>query len=150
MHFSGSHPYTIDAKGRIAIPARFREQMSVEDQSELRLARSVRGEDPHLKLYPKRSWSALQARIDAVANPVQRRAARRVIVGGAHLVTLDSQGRVLVPATLREFASLGTEAVIVGDGDHIQIWSPTAWDSAFAEAVSELADAESLLADLGF
>ena len=150
MHFSGAHPYTIDAKGRVAIPARFREQMSVEDQSELRLARSVRDEDPHLKLYPKRAWSALQARIDAVANPVQRRAARRVIVGGAHLVTLDGQGRVLVPSTLRDFASLDGEAMIVGDDDHIQIWSPDVWEQAFAGAISELADAESVLADLGF
>lgn len=149
MNFSGYHPYTMDAKGRVAIPARFRDQMSVDDASELRLVQSV--SDPqHLKLYPKTAWSSLLSRIESIDNAHQRQAFRRHIVGGAHLVTFDVQGRILVPPVLRDRAQLAGDVTIVGEADHIQLWTPAAWQAAYGDALGTMRDSGVLLAELGF
>lgn len=149
MNFSGYHPYTMDAKGRVAVPARFRDQMSPEDASELRLTLSV-SNPQHLKLYPRTAWATLQERIESIDNAHQRQAFRRHIVGGAHLVGFDVQGRILVPPQLREKAGLAGDVVIVGEGDHVQFWAPAAWDAAYGEALAVMRDSGALLAELGF
>lgn len=122
MAFSGKYPYTLDAKGRVAVPARFREQIAREPVADLRLSLSADLE--HLKLYPATAWEQLLARIESIANPSQRKAAKDFVFGNTHEVVFDGQGRILVPQELRSAAGLGSEVTIVGYGDHVQMWAP--------------------------
>lgn len=148
LHFSGTHTYSVDAKGRVAIPSRFREQMARAGESELVLAPALR--EPHLKLYPGSSWSILREKIDGIGNPLQRQAVRRAILSRAHEVSTDGQGRILVPQLLRAFAEITDDVVVVGDGDHVQFWSPAHWDKALGTSIENIVKADALLADLGY
>lgn len=148
MNFSGTYAYAMDAKGRIAVPARFREQMARAGESELVLAPALR--EPHLKLYPGSSWLRLRDKIEAIGNPLERQKVRRAVLSRAHDLTGDAQGRVLVPQMLRSYAGIGDDVVLVGDGDHVQMWSPARWDEALKASVDGILDAEALLADLGY
>lgn len=148
MQFSGTHPYAVDAKGRVAIPARFREQIVRAGEQELFLAPALR--DPCLKLFPGAAWRALRAQLERIPNPQQRQSAKRAILSRAHEVATDTQGRVLLPAVLREHASIGSEVVVVGEGDHIQFWAPARWEAALQSAIDDVSGAETMLAELGF
>lgn len=148
LYFSGTHEYALDAKGRVAIPSRFREQLIQADGHSLYLAPAV--QERHLKLYPRSAWEHLRTRLEAISNPHKRRAFMRTILSRSHEVSLDSQGRVLIPQGLREYAELSGETLIVGEGDHVQFWSPRNWNAALDAALEEVADSGSLLADLGF
>jgi MraZ protein len=148
VHFSGTYAYAMDAKGRVAVPARFRDQMAKAGETELVIAPAIK--EPHLKLYPGSSWLALREKIEAIGNPLERQKVRRVVLSRAHDLSPDGQGRVLVPQMLRSAAGIGEEVVIVGDGDHVQLWSPARWDEALQASVDGILDAEALLADLGF
>ncbi len=148
MHFSGTHPYSIDAKGRIAIPARFREQILRNDSDQVQIVSSI--DEPCLQVIPQSAWERLQARINEIRNPVQRKAFARGIISEAHQVGLDNQGRVLVPGRLREFAGLENDVLVVGVNDRIQLWSPRNWDAAREDALEIMRESDALLADLGF
>lgn len=139
----------MDSKGRIAIPARFRDQISADEASELRLAQS-HSDPEHLKLFPKTAWNQLIASVEAKSNAAQKQAFRRLVVGGAHLVSFDVQGRILVPQLLREAAELKSDVVIVGEVDQIQIWSPTLRQKAIDNSRAILRESSALLADVGW
>ncbi len=117
----GEYEHTIDDKNRLTLPARFREQ----------LAGGVvvtRGMDGCLYAYPRDDWSELEARV-AELDPLTReaRTIQRHFFSGASEAELDRQGRLLVPPSLREYAALGGEAMVVGSRDHIELWEPTRW-----------------------
>lgn len=113
----------MDSKGRIAIPVRFREQISPEDAADLRLVQSYIKPE-HLKLFPKTAWNRLINNIETKGTASEKAAFRSLVVGGAHPVTFDVQGRILVPPILRDAAKLAGDVLIVGAIDQIQIWSP--------------------------
>jgi MraZ protein len=123
--FLGQYSHTLDAKGRITIPARFREELD----SGLVL---TRGYDPYLIAYPQAEWIKLAEKIAEVPKTSHMaRSYGRFVFGGASEVTLDSAGRVLVPPFLREYAHLEQEAVIVGVNTYIEIWEPEIWHRTF-------------------
>ena len=119
--FLGRYSHTVDGKGRLALPARFRDE----------LANGVvvtRGFDACLLVYPTAAWLPLAERVAALSiSDPDVRLLRRMLFANAIDMQLDAQGRVLVPAELRTHASLEREAVVVGMHTFIEIWSPDGW-----------------------
>ena len=117
----GEYNHTIDAKGRLIIPARFRELLGEEFIL-------TKGLDGCLSIYPMDAWEAFETKLRAL--PLTNKNARtftRFFVAGATNCELDRQGRILVPQTLREFVGLEKEVVLTGNLDRIEIWSKEKW-----------------------
>jgi MraZ protein len=121
--FTGEYRHTVDEKGRIAVPARFRARLAEGSM----LANWI---DGCLAIFPRADWEELDARISSLpfTDPIGRQL-QRFLYGGANEIELDRQGRFVVPASLREYAALRTEAVVVGSRDHAEIWAPDRWAS---------------------
>lgn len=121
--FLGRFGYSVDQKGRLAVPARFRDALGAA-------AVLTRGIDPCLVLYPLDTWRPLAEKIDAlpIADPAAR-AFRRLLYAEAAHVELDSQGRMLLPPELRGWAGIDRDAIIVGVHTSIEIWSPAGWQA---------------------
>lgn len=126
--FRGVNPINLDAKGRMALPARYRE--SVREYSEGRMVVTIDTEDKCLLLYPQPEWDEIQARIDALSsfNKAVRRI-QRLLTGHATDLELDANGRMLLPAPLREYAQLDKKIVLLGQGNKFEIWSEELWNS---------------------
>ena len=129
--FTGEFRHSIDAKGRVAVPARFRAELATG-------AHVSRWMDNCLAIFPNQAWQKLADRVgeqryaDAGA-----RAFSRFLFSGAFEVELDAQGRVVLPSALREFASLKGDAVVVGALDHIELWEPGRWSAAAEDMSSD-------------
>ncbi len=123
--FRGSSFHTIDIKGRIIIPKRFRDFISDRDGHRLMVSRM----DKSLVVYSLKEWEKIESKILSLAekNDNMRRF-RRVFIGGAFECIWDKQDRILVPPTLRGYAGLDKEIVLVGVLDHFEIWSRENWD----------------------
>jgi MraZ protein len=122
--FLGQHAYTLDDKGRLTIPARFREELS----SEIIL---TRGLDRCLVVYPIDVWEELSRKVTSLPITDPRgRALRRVFFADAINAELDRQGRILIPERLRAYAGLelSSEVSIVGLDRFIELWSPARWE----------------------
>ena len=119
--FLGRHAHTLDAKGRLAIPARFRDALA--DGLVL-----TRGIDRCLSLYPMPTWRALAEKVGALPiTDADARNFRRMVFAEAVDLALDAQGRILVPPELRRYAGLERDALVVGVDASIEIWSPAGW-----------------------
>ena len=128
--FTGEYRHTVDEKGRIAVPAKFRAQLGAG-------AVVSRWLDACLAIHTTQGWDSLAAKVAAL--PITDQNARRfqrLIFAGAAEVELDRQGRVLLPAYLREHIDLGTEAVVVGSRDHAEIWVPATW-ATYAQGLED-------------
>ncbi|MCI8591207.1 MAG: division/cell wall cluster transcriptional repressor MraZ [Lachnospiraceae bacterium] len=120
--FMGEYSHSIDAKGRLIIPSKFREQLGEEFVL-------TKGLDGCLSIYPMNEWQAFEEKLKAL--PLTNKNARtfsRFFVAGATSCELDRQGRVLIPATLREFAGLEKDVVLTGNITRIEIWSKAKWE----------------------
>jgi MraZ protein len=123
--FRGSSFHTIDVKGRIIIPARFREIIRADGEEGAMISRM----DNCLVAYPYKEWQKLETKILSMAETSDSmRRFRRVFIGGAFECTYDKQDRVLIPPTLRQYAGLDREIVLVGVLDHFEIWSRENWE----------------------
>lgn len=144
--FRGINSVTLDAKGRMALPARHRE--AIRARSAGRLVTTIDRFDPSLLIYPLPDWEALQARLQEMANmhaPV--RILQRLLIGHATDMELDANGRVLLPQMLREHARLERKLVVVGQGNKIEIWSEGNWQERMENWLGE--DLESALEQVG-
>ena len=130
--FLGRYHHNLDEKGRLTIPAKFRDALAEG-------AFLTQGFDRNLRLLTEADFEAMAAQINhlSMTDPAIRQL-RRLIFATASEVQLDRIGRTLVPQFLREFAGLDNEAIIVSVGEAIEIWSPEVW----AEQESLLLDAE--------
>jgi MraZ protein len=116
----GTHSYQLDPKGRISLPGRFREAFA--DGAVVTL-----GQDGCLFCFPRAEWTARAAEIrDLPLSDTGGRAYSRMFFGHAESVTLDGQGRLLVPQRLRNEAGIGKEAVVLGVSDRMEIWDRAA------------------------
>ncbi len=135
--FLGEYEHTVDTKGRVAIPAKFR--------SELEEGLVVtRGFDQNLLVYPMSVWKELAERVNALpmSQPATRNL-RRLLFASAADLELDKQGRILLPANLRQYAGIETDAVVAGMDSFIEIWSSERWQAvidSFPEQGPEIAE----------
>ena len=119
--FMGEYNHTIDAKGRLIIPAKFREALGEEFIL-------TRGLDGCLSIYPMDEWKSFEEKLKALPlTDKNARAFLRFFVAGATSCELDRQGRILIPSTLREFAGLEKEVVLTGNLTRIEVWSKERW-----------------------
>lgn len=126
--FLGEHQHTLDSKGRVILPARFRERLA----SGLVFAPS---QDRCIDVYPLTAFERRVEELRAVPREDQRaRAYLRIFLAGAHEEKPDAQGRVVIPPRLREYAALDKELTINGADEKVEIWDRAAWD-AYREAV---------------
>jgi MraZ protein len=140
--FLGRYAHNLDAKGRLAIPARYREA----------LAEGIvltRGIDRCLALYPLKAWRPLAEKVAALPlTDADARNFRRLVFAEAADLTLDGQGRILVPPGLRRYAELEREAVVVGVDTSIEIWSPGRWETVETSLDADAAEIAQRLASL--
>ena len=121
--FLGQYSYTLDSKGRLIIPARYREHL----QGEVVV---TRGLDRCITVYPINVWEEISQKVTALPITDRRgRMLRRIFFADANKIELDRQGRILLPDRLREYAGLatGAEVSIVGLDRFIEIWEPEQW-----------------------
>ncbi|MBR1930777.1 MAG: division/cell wall cluster transcriptional repressor MraZ [Lachnospiraceae bacterium] len=140
--FMGEYNHTIDAKGRLIIPSKFREALGEEFVIS-------KGMDGCLFVYANEDWNAFEQKITTL--PLINKDARqfaRYFLSGATSVELDKQGRILLPANLRSFAELDKEVMLVGVGSRIEIWSKEKWGSINEDV--DMDDITASMADLGF
>ena len=137
--FRGSSYHTIDDKGRIVIPTRFRVLARSEDGDGIMVSRM----DHCLVAFPRPAWRQLEERIQQLAekNDIMRRF-RRVFIGGAHECAYDRQDRILIPPTLRQYAGLSKEIVLVGVLDHFEIWARENFENEEALLSNDLKNPE--------
>ncbi len=120
--FMGEFNHTIDAKGRIIIPSKFREDLG--DEFVLTL-----GLDGCLFAYPYSEWQLFVDKLKTLPGTKEARQLQRYFMAGAAACEVDKQGRILIPAKLRENAGLEKDIVFVGVLNKIEIWSKERWDS---------------------
>lgn len=131
--FTGEHQHTLDAKGRVILPAKFREQLATG----LYFAPS---EDRCIDVYPTAVFERRVAELRSRPREDRRaRAYARVFLAGAHHDVPDSQGRVTIPPRLREYGGLDKELTVVGNDERLEIWDRDAWASYLTEAESAFA-----------
>ena len=124
--FRGAAAINIDTKGRIAMPVRFRDLLidKVESQTNPQLVVTIDTEEPCLMIYPLNEWDLIQQKLEQLPsfNPSARRI-QRLLIGHATDLELDANGRILLPALLREYAQLNKKVMLLGQGKKIELWS---------------------------
>lgn len=139
--FMGEYNHTIDEKGRLIIPSKFREELGNSFVV-------TKGLDGCLFAYDNTEWTALEEKLKKL--PLTNRDARafaRFMLAGAALVEVDKQGRILLPQVLRGFAELEKDVVLIGVASRIEIWSKDKW-SEMSDA-SDMDEIAEKMADLG-
>lgn len=127
--FRGISNLSLDAKGRLAMPTRYREPLAVQCAGEVIV--TVSADAPCLAIYPMPVWLEIERQLDALPG-TNRKATRikRLLIGHATELTLDGSGRLLLPPELRAYASLDKGAVLVGQGKKFELWDEAAWRAA--------------------
>lgn len=142
--FMGEHQHSIDDKGRIIIPAKFREELGPQFVV-------TRGLDNCLFVYPESEWKVLEQKLKSL--PLMKSDARaftRFFFSGATECELDKQGRVNVPANLREYAKLDKECIVLGVTNRVEIWSKAMWEGYFQQSEETFNEIAEKLVDLDF
>ncbi len=131
--YLGSHAIAMDAKGRLAIPARVRDELVAECGG--RLVITAHHEENCLLVYPEPQWQQLMPKIEALPNTNRRaRRMQRLLLGYATPLEMDGSGRVLLSPTLRDYAGLEKELMLVGLGRKLELWSAQRWSSVVVDA----------------
>ncbi|MHB1300991.1 MAG: division/cell wall cluster transcriptional repressor MraZ [Burkholderiales bacterium] len=131
--FHGSTQLNLDSKGRLAIPAKYKDALMASCAGRLVVTADP---DRCLLVYPQQEWEPIQKKLMGLSsfNP-KTRALQRLLVGYAEGVEMDGAGRILLPSTLREYAGLEKRVVLAGQGNRLELWEEAAW---FGQAVGSL------------
>ena len=149
--FRGIASVTMDSRGRMALPTRFREE--AEQRTENRLVATIDNNEQCLLLYSLGDWEEVQRRLEALSNiGTSARLLQRLLIGHATDVEMDVQGRVLIPPLLREYGELEKKIVLMGQTNKLEIWSEQIWRTRREEwlkatresAFSDLSDLDGL------
>ena len=141
--FIGEYQHNIDEKGRMAVPAKFRAQLG-------KGAIVTRGLDKCLFLFNKKEWEELAKKL--IALPITQsnsRAFVRLMLAGAMEVDLDTQGRILIPDYLRQFAGIKKQTVVAGLYNRVEIWDETVWKQYKSKTESNSDEIAERLSELG-
>lgn len=142
--FMGEYNHTIDAKGRLIVPAKFREILG--DNFIV-----TKGLDGCLFVYPNDEWTRFEEKLKSL--PLTNKNARqftRFFLAGAAACEVDKQGRILLPQVLRGFASLEKDVVLVGVASRIEIWSRERWDESMNTYDGDMDEVAENMESLGF
>ena len=135
----GAHAITLDSKGRLALPTKYRDRL--RDESVGQLICTIDITHPCLLLYPLPEWEAIEKKLRALStmDPLERRL-QRLLLGHASECELDGNGRFLLPAPLRQHAKLEKQVMLVGQLNKFEIWSDAAWLAQVDEDLGALPD----------
>jgi len=126
--FMGEYRHSLDDKGRLTIPSKFRDGLGTSFVV-------TRGLDHCLFAFPRSEWSHLEQKLKSLPfTRADARAFTRFLFSGAIEVELDKQGRINLPAHLREFAQLEKDCVVIGVSNRVEIWSKDNWESYYANS----------------
>ena len=147
--FRGQYEHTMDAKGRVSLPARFREVLADRDPTGEFSDRVIltRTFQKCLVLYPLDQWLDFEQKVRKLPQHVQQ--LKRVYVAGAIECSLDSHGRLLIPQSMREFAHLEREVVWIGQLDTMELWSSGRWQTVVEDALQDPKGLAEAMAELG-
>lgn len=132
--FRGVTTLSLDSKGRLMVPARYRDDLVGSGE-----ARVVITADPSkcLLMFPLIEWEPIEKKLNSLSSfNAQTRSLQRLLVGNAADIELDSSGRVLLPAMLREFAGLDKSVVLVGQGAKFELWNEARWQEQMELALT--------------
>lgn len=140
--FMGEFQHNIDIKGRMIVPAKFREDLG---------SRFVvtRGLDQCLFIYPMNEWEEVESKLKKL--PLTKKDARaftRFFFSGAVECDVDKQGRINIPQNLRTYADLEKECVVIGVSNRVELWSKQIWETYFSESENSFAEIAENLMDL--
>lgn len=139
--FMGEYNHTIDAKGRLIIPAKFREGLGEKFVVS-------KGFDGCLNAYDPETWTGIEEKLKELPQfKKETRAITRFFLAGAVEEEIDKQGRILIPAKLREYAGLKKDVILVGSGSRVEIWDSEKWTDTEPDSIDDLAEN---LSELGF
>ncbi len=144
--FIGTVEHTMDNKGRVSIPAKFRETLIKKFDERLIITRG----DEALDAYPVKIWQEFTDKVMAL--PQMRKdiiAFLRFYMGGAEECSIDRQGRILIPPALREYAGLNKDVVFVGISKRFEIWDKKRWDESYRKITETIQSYKDSLATLG-
>ncbi len=122
--FRGINAITVDSKGRLAVPTRYREALGTQ------LVITVDTEETCLLLYPLEHWQVIERKLQTM--PSFNAAARRIqrlLIGHATDLEVDNNGRILLPPLLREYAELDKHVVMIGQGNKFEVWDAKSWQT---------------------
>lgn len=118
----GTYSHSLDTKGRLIVPAKLRETLG----DSFVITKSL---DHCLAIYPNEGWEEFIEKLETLpkisSEPARR--LRRFYFGNSQTIEVDKQGRVLIPANMREYAELKKDAVLIGVNDHVEVWAEEAW-----------------------
>ncbi|MFD1955202.1 division/cell wall cluster transcriptional repressor MraZ [Paenibacillus thailandensis] len=142
--FMGEYQHSIDDKGRLIIPSKFREGLGASFIA-------TRGLDNCLFVYPMNEWAVLEQKLKTL--PLMKSDARaftRFFFSGATECELDKQGRVNIPAHLREYAKLDKDCMVLGVSSRVEIWSKETWSSYYEQSEQTFNEIAEKLVDFDF
>lgn len=144
--FRGINAINIDGKGRLAVPTRYREALGADQRASLVV--TIDTEETCLLLYPTLAWQVIEDNLQRL--PSFNAAARRIqrlLIGHATDVELDSHGRLLLPAVLRDYAQLDKQVVMIGQGNKFEVWDDNLWQSRRQQWLADEASRADALPD---
>lgn len=144
LMFMGEYQHSVDEKGRMIIPAKFREDLGSTFVV-------TRGLDNCLFVYPMQEWTVLEGKLKSL--PLMKSDARaftRFFFSGATECELDKQGRVNLPNTLVDYAKLKKECVVLGVSNRVEIWSKDIWENYFQQSEESFNEIAEKLVDFNF
>lgn len=138
--FRGVNAINMDVKGRLAIPARYRQVL--RDRCDGALVATIDTDEPCLLIYPLDDWESIERKIEALPSlhPVTRRI-QRLLIGHATDVELDGSGRILIPPLLRDYAGLEKRTVLLGQGKKFELWAEDCWNQRRDQYLKEVSEA---------
>ena len=141
--FLGEYQHTVDQKGRLAIPAKFREELADG-------AVVTRGLDKCLVIYPGSEWASLAERVSRLPQTQPNvRTLSRLLFSGAVDLSLDGQGRTILPQYLRTYAGIAANVAVIGLYQRIEVWGLEEWNAVKATTEAAGGSLAEQLADLG-
>lgn len=145
--FRGANKITLDAKGRLAMPTRYRERIAQRCDGQLVVTVD---KDYCLLVYPLPDWEEIERKLVRLPSlNKQARRLQRLMVGYATELELDGHGRILLPKELREFANLDRQAILIGQGNKFELWDDGRWNEKRDEWLADgESEGESLPAEL--
>ena len=144
--FRGRFEHTLDPKGRVSLPSKYREVLSTNYDERL----IVTNFDGCLWAYPHHEWCAIEDKVASLPQfKPEVKALQRVFISAATECSLDKSGRILLPQTLRDYAGIDKDVVFVGMIQKVEIWAKDRWDQVFEQSQKDISSMEEKLAELG-